>query len=401
MALSLALAAGWIYHLPSPVRDVVTEQPASGFHLEWDAGYVALAPWCSLTDQLTVLSLPEIKICLAYLFLAALLIPRSWKAKLTAVVALLGFIAWGLLCPRPMPRLVAEDPSLLLIDFHSHTSYSHDGRKSFFPDKNRQWHRRQGFGAAFITDHNIALGAQEAKERSRQDWRVTGYRSLEGDEASLSRTHLCVFAPHERIDNVPFDSDPARIPLFLAEMHRRGYLVTANLPEYWRFHWQEGRTDYLGWDVDGFEITNSAPRGLDFPQARKRQIVQWCRTRNLFVDGVSDTHGWGSTTSVWNAMRIPGWQAMDPDQLETAVIELLLRERFKAIQVLEREKYFPETANQMWLAPLADLVIWARLLGPVPLVSTLLWLWVLGFLMARPWDRRTRPRAGRQTSWES
>jgi len=41
------------------------------------------------------------------------------------------------------------------------------------------------------------------------------------------------------------------------------------------------------------------------------------------MTGISDSHGYGFATAVWNAMRIPGWQHMDPDQLETAVLRTL------------------------------------------------------------------------------
>ncbi|HVO32708.1 MAG TPA: hypothetical protein VMU17_02260 [Elusimicrobiota bacterium] len=381
--LTLLLGAGWFFHLPSPVRDAVTEQPAAGWSLHLAPPYYLLAPWCSIADHLTVMSLPEMKVFLLYAALAVLLIPRTWTSRAVALAVALAFFAWGAVGPRPMAKLVSPAPEMMLIDMHSHTAYSHDGRKGFQPSDNMDWHRRQGFNAAFITDHNTAAGGQEAKRRSEADWRVTGYRSLQGDEASLYRTHLCVYAPHERIDNQPFDSAPARIPDFIAAMHRRGYLVTANLPEYWRFHWKTGWMDFQSWDVDGFEIVNSAPRALDFPIARRRDIIALCRRRNLFVDGVSDNHGWGSATAAWNAMRIPGWQELDPDQLESAVLAHLRRDRFQAFQVLERYKFFPENDLQLALSPLGNMWVWARSLDGAEAASCLLWFWGLAFAIRR------------------
>ena len=180
----------------------------------------------------------------------------------------------------------------------------------------------QGYGAAFITDHNRVENTEKAKAISRADWRQTGYRSLEGEEVSLWKTHLVVLDNHERIDNRPFDTDASRIQVFIHEMNRRKIPVIASIPEYWFYHWNVGVStggtinDFVRWGINGFEIVNSAPKALDFPPAYRREIVELCRKNNLFMTGISDNHGYGYATAAWNAMRIPGWQAMDPDQLE-------------------------------------------------------------------------------------
>lgn len=374
---TLILAGTAFLHYPFPVRDAVTEHFAPGFHWHFSASYLALAPFCSLADLLTLFSLHEMMICLPFLLLIALLWPSSWKRKALSLAALAGFLTWTVLAVRPAARLVAEAPDALLIDFHSHTKFSHDGRKSFSADDNCRWHWRQGFDAAFISDHNVNVAAQQGKVHSRLDWRQTGYRSLEGDEASLYETHLCVLAPHKWVNNMPYDGDFALIPRFIADMHKRGYLITANLPEYWRFHWKEARMDFLSWKVDGFEIVNSAPRSLDFPLALRRQIIEHCRQNHLFLTGVSDSHGWGYATAVWSVMRIPNWRAMDPDQLEQAILATLRAKTFDAVQVIEPVKFRPQTALELAVSPVADGWVYLRSLGWERALSWIAWIWLI------------------------
>jgi hypothetical protein len=66
-----------------------------------------------------------------------------------AVVLLLLFIGGGLLSHRPMVRLEGQGPNLAAVDFHSHTSASHDVRGTamagYDTRHNLEWHERAGF----------------------------------------------------------------------------------------------------------------------------------------------------------------------------------------------------------------------------------------------------------------
>jgi hypothetical protein len=289
--------------------------------------------------------------------------------KAAALLLFLAFLGWTAFVPRPLARLMAEDPDVLLIDFHSHTSFSHDGRVSFTPAANRDWHERQGFGAAFITDHNVVGGNRLMKDPAP-------YFSLSGEEVSLFNTHIGVLGNTAVVNHSFYDSNYSQIRGFINDMHRKGYLVIAHLPEYWREHWREGNTDFLKWNVDGFEIVNSVPYCLDFPPLLKRQIIAHCRQKNLFVTGVSDNHGWGSATAAWSAMRIPRWESLPPEKLQKAVLSQLRRDGFQAVHVIERIKYFPENTWQLIISPLANLWIFIRSLGFKLAISWVLWIWL-------------------------
>jgi len=395
LGVSVFLGLGLLSRNISPVRDAVTEQFAAGYHLHFSWSYLVWAPFCSLADLLTALSLRELLLFLGFVFAAILVWPCRWGTKALWFMGVLGFLAWGVLVPRPMARLMSDDPDIVLIDFHSHTSFSHDGRHSFTPEANMHWHERQGFGAAFITDHNLSAGAERGKILSQTLWPHPLYSSLPGEEISLFKTHLGVLGNTLPVNRDPYDSDAAKIPAFIELMHQSSFTVVAHLPEYWREHWKVGNTDFLSWDVDGFEIVNSVPYCLDFPIALRRQIIEHCRLKNLFVTGVSDNHGWGSATAVWSAMRIPGWQTLPPEALEKAVLAALARDKFQAVRVLERMKYFPENDWQFALSPLGNLWILSKTLGSRRALSCWVWIWVIygmNSLLNRSPVRRRRER---------
>ena len=373
------------FPLAAPVRDAATLLPLPQFHLHFPFWHLVFTPFCSVADALTVLGAQEEKVLIVTVFILGFLL-AGFRRGILSFLLFTAFVAWGVLVPRPMGRLIASDPNVLLIDFHSHTQFSHDGRKSFAPELNMRWHEQQGYNAAFITDHNLVEGAVRAKNASEADWKQTGYRSLEGEEVSLKKTHLVILGNRQKIDNVPFDLNGLKIHEFVTAMHQLQLPVIASLPEYWLYHWTEAGygsyQDFAAWGMDGFEIINSAPKAQDFPLAYRSKIVDLCRAYNLFMTGISDNHGYGYATAAWNAMRIPGWQSLAPDALEKAVIQQLGVERFQAIQVLERVRYIPTTTFQLLISPWATLWLYWRALALLQCFSWVAWIWLLHLVKA-------------------
>ena len=361
--------------LLSPVRDAATLQRVPGFSLHYPFWHLVMTPFCSVADTLTVLGLHE-GIVLVVWMLGLFFIFGGLCRGSVLTAAFILFLAWGTLVPRPMGRLVAADPGTLLIDFHSHSMFSHDGRRSFTPQANMRWHQLQGYEASFITDHNRAEAAQIAKGVSQLDWQNTGYRSLSGEEVSLRKTHLVILGNPLKVDNRPYDGDFSRIPVFVHDMNQKGYPVIASLPEYWFYHWGQGVQDFADWGMAGFEIINSAPKAQDFPIDKRLQIVDLCRRQNLFMTGISDNHGYGYATAAWNAMSIPGWGKMGPEELEKAVLETLSTKKFAAVQVLERVRYIPQSAFSLLFSPIAILWLYWRSLQELQVISWILWIWI-------------------------
>src|SRR5207245_8970978 len=63
----------------------------------------------------------------------------------------------AVLLARPAARLVAAASTLTVIGYHAHTARSHDGRRGWTLEDLAAWHAAQGFGASYVTDHNVAF----------------------------------------------------------------------------------------------------------------------------------------------------------------------------------------------------------------------------------------------------
>ncbi len=76
---------------------------------------------------------------------------------------------------------------------------------------------------------------------------------------------------------------------------------------------------------------------------------------------------------------------MDPDLLEKAVIVVLKKRGFSAVQVLARARYDPESVPGLLASPFMNGVIYWRSLEPIQTVSWVVWIWITAFLYSRPW----------------
>jgi hypothetical protein len=373
LILACVILLSQFFVLPSIVRDAATLKWVRDFSIIYPFWHLIFTPFTSIADTLTVLGLKEM-LAISIWMLLFLFTIGGLRKGLAGSVLIIAFFAWAALIPRPMGRLVASKQDDLLIDFHSHSHSSRPWHRSFIPDKNIHWHIDQGFNAAFITNHNNIAGSVLGKDISQKNWRETGYRSLEGEEVTLYDSHFIVLGNHSPVSNIPYKSDDTKIQRFLEDMKKRGLPVIASLPEYWFYHWGPDLQNFIQWGLQGFEIINSVPNALEFPISKRMEIVDLCHRENLFMTGASDNHGYGYATAVWNMMKIPGWQAMDPEQLENAILDTLMTKRFNAVQVLERVRYKSETFLQLVFSPFGIAFIYWRSLQPFQAVSWVLWI---------------------------
>ena len=404
-ALSLFVLAAKLLPLP-PLRDAVTGAPAPEFSLRLPAGYLLTAPWSAFADLATIGSARQDKVLIAYLLLGYwvwffvgrwtrrfILFETRSERRARRTKALWGypvylalvaaFLAWALLARRPAAAFVSAHADDLVLDLHSHTSYSWDGRKrlgAFTPQANMDWHRRLGFTAAFITDHNKTTGAREAKVLSRKRWKQDGYRSLEGEEVSLHDLHVAVLGNHYAIDNQLYDKDLAGAMRFFKDAPKFGGLTVLSLPEYWAHYPQTQWDKFAQAGASGFEIVNSVPKALEFPASLSAEVVRLCRRRRLFFDGVTDNHGWGSATAVWSVMRLKGQASMDPDRLEREVLAKLRRDGPEALRVIVRAKHEPSASAWIAFDPPASVWTFARTFSWAESLMCLAWIWLLALL---------------------
>ncbi|HUL49266.1 MAG TPA: hypothetical protein VLT79_04535 [Gemmatimonadales bacterium] len=364
--VSLVLIALILWSAATPLPsllDAVTGAPAPDADLVRPASYVAIAPVSNVLDALTFLGLDRARALLLSWAAALALVGalRAGSVGRRALGAALG-VLWVLAAvvatvflPRPVPRLVVDDPALTVIDYHAHTRASHDGRRDWTDGDLARWHAAQGFEATYVTDHNRVF------DGTSEDQPVA---LLPGAEWSVNGQHLLALGETAPIDPGRFNRDlPALLALF-PELHKQGALAIASIPEYWRAHWND-LDAFVRAGIDGFEIVNCAPKAIVFPPAARARVVALAKAHNLLLTGGSDNHGWGKVTCVWNLAR-PSAHG------------------FAANRVIARPIALLQSDHHVWTAGYDQAWLMFRGLTWPERVSWLTWILVLGIYRAVP-----------------
>jgi predicted metal-dependent phosphoesterase TrpH len=371
----------------APLRDLSTLQSAQHAELVRPIAYVVLAPVCNVLDALTLLSVRQTLALIASLAVVYAVwrlvrrgrggslvrrIVRETVLALVALAVLVGVYAVGVLVPRPMAALRLDDPDLIAVDFHSHTNASHDGRASFTAQSNREWHAAAGFDAAYVTDHKSLAGA-EAAARANPHRAGDGTVLLSGLEFVHDHNHVNVLGVTTR----DFASAAAIArgdgPVPVDASHVEPVLIQT-IPD------QLDRTDApspSGRDgVLAIELSDGSPRGIDQVQRDRSAILRLADSLDLAVVAGSDNHGWGRTAVAWSVLRIPGWRALTPVALDSAIEQTVRTERRSASRVIARRS--PDAGHSS-LALAATLPAVAGTmfitLSPGERISWLVWTW--------------------------
>jgi predicted metal-dependent phosphoesterase TrpH len=376
-------------------------------------GYILLGALSSILDALTLLSPAQGWATFGTIITIAALhavrrrktassarpIPPLWSALLTFVVrALMITLAIGELlvaAPRPMASLRLADRDLVAVDFHSHTSESHDGRPGFDVERDRDWERSAGFGAAYVTDHrtfNAAILADHRNPKLAGDGTVL----LPGIELRNGSDHELVIG-----------ADPLKSRIPTSEL-RDAILVPAQKdfePIHIRAMPGDDRTiesrGVAGTaDLKAIEISDGSPRGLAQTSGDAARIERLCRSHGLACVSGSDNHGWTRTAAAWSVLRIPGWRDKTPAELDLAIRQMLV-ENSDAVGVLMRRRV-PVSTTRLGtiVSPFVIAIVTLRELDWPMRVSWILWPWAVVGLASIPWRQRFARRRERGLSFE-
>ncbi len=407
-AATLLLLTAWATGVP-PLSNPTGLPLPEGLALHSPPLVILLAPLFDLWDGTSMLSMSRLTGWLAgilLLYLAWRLIAwagrrrrkthspwweRAGREVLVAVFALVGlvaFLAAGALWHRPMVSLAGAGPDRMVVDLHSHTNASHDVKHTlmggFDAAALQRWHRRAGFDAAFITDHNTVEGLPPAGADTMLP------ALCPGTEVSGWRAHIVLLGTRQRMERSPYADSLAGLLTLFPDARRAGAVSIASLPEYSRNHW-ENLDRFVRAGVDGFEIVNASPKASEFTRARRDSVIALARENDLMVVGVSDSHGWGATSMAWNLVSLPRWR-----QATTAPCHILLQRLrkggFDAVQVVERHHLRPDDWWPAWLTPVG--MVWEtwRAMDWRHLLAWLAWIWIVAGLRIR-WTA-VRPRRG-------
>ena len=398
LAFAVFLVAALAVPVVSPVVSVVTGRPVPGVTLVHPIAYLLLAPICGVLDALTALSVSQ---HIAFLVLTLSLFVlwrlfRLWRPRrrrgflLTGLVelgvaalfltTLVGIYAIGVLVPRPMAQLHVDDPDVVVIDFHSHTLSSHDGRKSFTAERNRAWHRGGGFDVAYITDHDSIRAALEAEKRNPRR-AGDGTVLLAGREVVYRDIHVTTigtFDPRTRTStSEPCGPWPVVVGTIPANL---SHVPVAECPDH-------------GGGLSAIELLDGAPKGLEEGDRQRARILAIADSLDLAVVASSDNHGWGSTAVGWSLMRIPGWRDMTPGQLNDAIVRTIRTEGRHAVDVVALRRP-PETRIGLW-ASLGPLLLPQSFVSRLSRAERMAWLaWIALAL----WLSARRSRRRRETA---
>jgi hypothetical protein len=412
--LTLILLGSRLDSVPALSDPVAGSVPPS-IHLAIPTLYLVLAPVFTAWDGISMLSMSRLQgflIGLAGLYLIWRILRQAlarrslksrsfWLRELTLLAISLGslvvFLLVGAMWHRPMLSLAGVPRGDLVVDFHSHTNASHDVRdtwmRHFDVAANLRWHARAGFDAVFVTDHNVVSRQSTVASRQLVDsLQQRGARGATvpcpGIEVSAWQAHIVLLGDTLPVDRDPYSGSLSGL-LRLLRISDSAYssLSVASLPEYRRSHWN--RLDTLvDAGLDGFEIVNASPKANELSIEDRNRVVDLARLHDRFVVGVSDNHGWGATSMVWNLMQVPRTDAT----LLCSSILTRLGGGFPAVRILERHRLRADDRWPMWLTPLG--VLWEtwRSMGWRLTLSWIVWIWLLGALSIALRRRRLRAK---------
>lgn len=376
----------------APLRDAVTLapfSPASGVRLVTSPAFVALAPLNNILDALSLLSLRQhlaLLTTVVAVYAAWRLARRrgGWLAELRAagilVITLLVVYATGVLVPRPMAALAVQDPDAVIVDFHSHTSASHDGRRGFGPEANRAWHAAAGYTAAYVTDHFVFGGAERARAKNPPT-AGGGTVVLGGVEVWNGDEHVVLLGTRPIDSTLLHGKALDMVALYGARMAgRRNPIVIETIPGHLATLPVGGVDDRVA-PVQAIEISDAAPKGLDQIDREHGRILRLADSAGLAVVSASDNHGWGRTAAAWSLVEIPGWRTMTPDSLDGAIEQAIDTRGRGAVRVVERTRPTLGARSTAELAAIGPEFLW-YLVATRSWPERLAWTAWLGVLIA-------------------
>jgi hypothetical protein len=370
-----------------PIADPTGASLPTGLELSTPWIHLVLAPLFTLWDGTSMLSMGRLKglvVGLVVLY-AIWRVIRFWRHRRVlrelgyAVLALIGFLLFvlaGATWHRPMIGLSGAPEGMLVVDFHSHTNASHDVQglmKGWDLEASRRWHRRAGFDAFFVTDHNTR---NPVIGQARED---VPY-ACEGIEISAWRAHVVLLGNVDSIDRRPYTTSLEGVLRLIEDASTRFDAISiASIPEYERNHWNNLEV-FVATGLDGFEIVNASPKANELSRVRRDSVIALARRTNRIVVGVSDQHGWGATSMVWNLVPLGGGQPHDQSPCPR-ILGRLRTAGFEAVQVVERHRLRAEAWWPAWLTPVG--LVWEtwRGMGWPLTLGWLAWAWAWAMIL--------------------
>ena len=386
-----------------PIRDAATLGEVPEAYLDRSLGYVVLAPLSNTLDMVTLMSVKQhvmVAAALVLIFIVTRVVKHrrgrsTWRQHGVALAwAIGGFVVTYLAAaalPRPMAALGVHDASVARVDFHSHTTASHDGRPGFVIERNRNWHRSAGFDIAIVTDHANVSAAEQGIVNNPVP-AANGVTVLQGIEVTWNGEHVSILNAERVYKGLTTDNkrdiDESALRLANVVPGREPVLI-------WNHPRDMGRlplTDTTGGPrVRGIEIVNGAPNKMDLLRPRRSAIAAAAERADLALTSGTDNHGWGYAAPAWTIMYMANWRGASTDAIALAIERAIRDGGFNATRVIERRVADPGNDPRGMLGAIV-FVPW-RMLTTISNDERgvwLLWTWLVW--AAAAWNRRRSAR---------
>jgi hypothetical protein len=235
------------------------------------------------------------------------------------------------------------------------------------------WHKRNGFDAFFLTDHNHHEKTLELVDAQKANRVPSEPLVIAGQEYS-GTNHILLLGLKRVFDTKDF-SDQMAVDSVRAQ---GGTAIVA--------HWfsDENRTldYYVNQGVDGFEIVNQA-EGLAYDESVFKSIKQTCERNRLIMIGSADYHGYGSACFTWNALTIPDWKTSAQDEKRQSVLDIFRERDQSRLKVLKYSDRALFPRNRVVLSPLYSTLSYFRSLNFLQTLSWVIWIMIIFFIVSR------------------
>ncbi|MDP1861553.1 MAG: hypothetical protein Q8K82_23010 [Gemmatimonadaceae bacterium] len=413
VVLTILVVAGAAFQV-APLVYAGTPAHDSGFSLHQPFEYLFLAPIVRLLDELSLLTDRQhievlssaalvavvwacARACLRAALSARARICHGARAIASVAAATVLLYVVGALVPRPMVALRSANPADVLVDFHSHTHRSHDGRWGFDVESNRAWHGAAGFNAVYVTDHQTMAGWQVLADHGALQRGVNRVReaSLAGTGAVSSTATILpgieTVVPGAHLNLLGVSSASAPLFRHARDLDTAAFamapaagrpLVLLTLP------FDLGRSPGRAPRIDAIEISNGSPRGLGFARLHRTRILSLADSLRVPVVASSNNHGWGATAVGWTALRLERWQAMSPLALDEQIRATIIQ-RPEVVRVVERSALALSDGRLEEMLAVPRLIVHIlRIAHPLERVSFAVWIWAIWLIARRRTSRR-------------
>jgi hypothetical protein len=348
--------------------------------------YVVFGPVCAILDAMSALSVrQQVAVVMTVLVYYASRLARrrhTWPSPRRALavevpravivlLAIVGVYAFGALVDRPMAAYEASNPNEVVVDFHSHTSASWDGRRSFSAEKNRAWHRAAGFDVAYVSDHLPPSNAIVPLPPNPQA-SGAGTVLLPAFELGCRGVHVIVLG-----------ATPAEARGHCRERRSSGgdrppTVFGCDAPAVFIATLPSPIQNIARADISAVEVVDGAPRAIDQIARDKDKVIGLAERRGLGLVAGSNVHGWGRTVVAWTVMEMPGWRGSTPEELDARIRARLSGPPDGTVHVVERRRTGVGQSTVSLVSTLPD-AAWDLLvvLSPRERLSWVVWVWLV------------------------